>query len=173
MKSSGLSRARIIDARARRFRNTDLEALLTYLSTYLLNYSIQHSSSWEANRFSANQEIPRILWNQKVHYRIHMFPPPVAILSQLDPVRALLAKLIFYSNGWKLFWRQHPVQQEFHRAVCSDSQFLGTCAELRKAAVTLSCFYVGMEQLGFHWWIFMKFDIWLFFENLLRKFKFH
>ena len=71
VKSSGLSRARIIDATApyraaaRRFRNTGLEALLTYLSTYLLNYSIQHSSSWEANRFSANQEIPRILWNPK------------------------------------------------------------------------------------------------------------
>jgi len=56
--------------------------------SYLLTYFTEQSS-WEANWFSASQEIPRILWNLKVHYRIHKCPPPFPILSQLDPVHTL------------------------------------------------------------------------------------
>ena len=51
-----------------------------------LTYSMVQSPSWEANWFAASQEIPRILWNLKVHYRTHKRPPPVPVLGQPNPV---------------------------------------------------------------------------------------
>jgi len=65
--------------------------LLTYILTYLLIYSMDQSPSCEANRFSASQEIPQILWNLKIHYRMYKCPSPVPVLSQIDLVHTLSA----------------------------------------------------------------------------------
>ena len=52
------------------------------------------SPSWEANWFAASQEIPRILWNSKVHYRTHRRPPPVPILGHPNPVHMPTSHLL-------------------------------------------------------------------------------
>ena len=61
---------------------------LVYFLLYLFTYSIEQSPSWEANRFSASQEILRILRNPKFHNRIHKSPPPVPILNHINPIHA-------------------------------------------------------------------------------------
>ena len=63
-------------------------------NTYLLTYFMLQSPSWEANRFAASQEIPRISRNPKVHYRTHKFPLTVSIVGQPSPVHILTSHLL-------------------------------------------------------------------------------
>lgn len=56
--------------------------------------STEYSSSWETNTFSANQEIPCILWNPKAHYRIRKSPPIALILSHINLIHASPANFL-------------------------------------------------------------------------------
>jgi len=59
---------------------------------------MKQSPSWEANRFSASQEIPRILWKPTRHFLIHKSPPPVPNLSQINHVHVPIPLLKIHFN---------------------------------------------------------------------------
>ena len=61
---------------------------------HIHTYSREQSPFGEPNRFSASQEILRILWNPKVHYRIHKCPPPVPVLSQISSAHASTSQFL-------------------------------------------------------------------------------
>jgi hypothetical protein len=49
----------------------------------------QTTPSWEANRRSAIEEIPSILWNLTMNFHAHKGPPIVPILTQMNLVYTL------------------------------------------------------------------------------------
>jgi hypothetical protein len=63
---------------------------------------MEQSPSWEANGFSASQDIPWILWYPKVYKRIHKIKPQVSPLY--DPWSLIYSNTYStYSKGTKKY----------------------------------------------------------------------
>jgi hypothetical protein len=87
-------------------------------SVIILTNSMEQSPSWEASRSSASQEIPRVLWNPKVHYRTHKSPHEISVIN----TNTLKALKFILSKIQTLFWRRkihciiegqsHSIKQE-------------------------------------------------------------
>ena len=82
--------------------------------------------------FAVNQEIPRILWNPKVHCRTHKRPPPVPFLNQLHPVPTtpshflkIHLNIILPSTSWSHQWT--PSLRIPHQNPVHTAPFFHTC----------------------------------------------
>jgi len=91
---------------------------------------MEHSPSWVANSHSANQEIPRLLWNPEAYYCVHKNLPLVPVLSHMYPVH-IFPRCIFKIRS-NLIILSTPINQlvrkcyiYFHKCFryCIDSSY--------------------------------------------------
>ena len=81
----------------------------------LLTYSTEQSPSWEANRLSASQEVPRILWNRKVSS--WMFSPDDLHTGPVQPI-------VFWSDS---AYQTHVKPMRIPRTMGAPCSFKWPC----------------------------------------------
>jgi len=87
-----------------------LAALLDLLA--LLACSLEQIPSSEANRFSASQEIPRILWNTKIIYIVYTVAVIVHCWNAVTFARTVLSIDASAFGILTIFTRQELTQEE-------------------------------------------------------------
>jgi hypothetical protein len=85
------------------------------------------SPSWEAANCAATQELPSVLWNPKVHYRVHKSLPLLPIPRQNNPIHTIpssLCKIYFNIVHPPTSWSSHTIHshypQKLKSGFCTD-----------------------------------------------------
>jgi hypothetical protein len=91
------------------------------------------SPSWEGANCAATQKLPSVLWNPKVHCRVHKSPPLFPILSQIYSIHTLssyLSKIHFNivnpptscTSQWSSQWLSLIITQSYFIRCCKILQ---------------------------------------------------
>jgi hypothetical protein len=95
---------------------------------------MQQSPSSEANRFAASQQIPRILWNQKVHYRIHLSLSSVSSTQSTRPHLTSWRSILMLSSHLRL----GLPSAELRASICSEH-----CLLILRRRYTTGTWYIA------------------------------
>jgi hypothetical protein len=87
------------------------------------------SPSWEAASCAAIQQFRDILWNPKVHYRVHKRPLLVPILSQINPFHIITSYLSQIITSF-LFFKMPTCGNIFYAACFSFAWLISDFAVL-------------------------------------------
>jgi hypothetical protein len=79
------------------------------------------SPSGEAANCAATQELPSILWNPEVHYRVHKSPPLVPILSQINPFHTMSSYL--YKIHFNIVHPPTSCSSQWSLSFCPSHQY--------------------------------------------------
>jgi hypothetical protein len=97
------------ERRSERIIERKFQLIFGFLS--LTHSLMELSPSWEAANCAATQELPSILWNPKVYYRVNKSIQLDPILSQINPIRTIpsyLSKIHFNivnpPTSWSFQW---------------------------------------------------------------------
>jgi hypothetical protein len=107
-----------------------------------------------------------------------LITPPLTP-TEKSPLQHVVLDSLGPRISWTCWWRERSnLNQKFNLNCPSYIHFIGLFA-LRKTTISFvmsvrtHAFSSTWNNLAPTAWIFMKLDIWVFFENLSRKFNFH